>query len=256
MGGIGKTRLALEVAATSADAFPDGVWLVDLAPVSAPSAVAGAAARALGVQELGAMPVLERLGAHLAGRRALIVLDNCEHLIDACAELTRALLSASADLRVQTTSRHALGVSGEHLSADPPLPLQDAVELLRDRATAVRMDFRVTAENDAAVSRLCTDLDGVPLAIELAASRLRTLSVQQTVDRLEDRFALLTGGSRTAWPHQRTLMDWSYELCTPAERLLWNRLSVLAGSLGLDEAEEVCSGEGISPVRPKPSASV
>ncbi|MEU1181921.1 LuxR C-terminal-related transcriptional regulator [Streptomyces sp. NPDC005820] len=250
MGGVGKTRLALEAAAASRRAFADGVWLVDLAPVREPLAVADAAAAALGVPELGARPALDRLTGYLAGRRALIVLDNCEHLVDACAELAQALLSAAPEVRVLATSRQTLGIAGEHVLVVPPLSVPDeAVELLRDRATAVRPEFRITDLNRAGASRLCAGLDGLPLAIELAASRLRTLTVDQAVDRLEDRFTLLTSGSRTARPRQRTLralVDWSYELCGPAERLLWNRLSVFVGGFTLDAVEGVCVGEGIA----------
>ncbi|MBK3645066.1 LuxR C-terminal-related transcriptional regulator [Streptomyces sp. MBT33] len=248
-GGVGKTRLALEVAATARKAFPDGTWLVDLAPVGDASAVATTAAAAVGIVDLGGRPALDRLAVRLAERRALIVLDNCEHLVDACAELADALLSACPGLRILATSRQTLGIGGEHVFTVPPLKVPDeAVELLRDRACAVRPDFRITDDNWDTVTRLCADLDGLPLAIELTASRLRTLTVEQAADRLEDRFALLTGGSRTARPRQRTLraaMEWSYELCSPAERLLWNRLSVFAGGFGLDAAEAVCAGEGL-----------
>ncbi|WP_416956595.1 LuxR C-terminal-related transcriptional regulator [Streptomyces sp. Agncl-13] len=224
---------------------------MDLAPVRDPSAVAGAAATALGVPDLGARPVLNDLARHLAGRRVLIVLDNCEYLVDACAELADRLLSASAELRILATSRKTLGIAGEHVVTVPPLSVADeAVELLRDRATAVRPDFRITDANWAGIRRLCADLEGLPLAIELAASRLRTLTVDQAVDRLEeDRFKLLTGRNQAAHPQQRTLralIDWSYDLCCPSERLLWNRLSVFASGFGLDAAEGVCSGEGIA----------
>ncbi|MER6961791.1 LuxR C-terminal-related transcriptional regulator [Streptomyces sp. NPDC000618] len=250
MGGVGKTRLALEAAAASRKAFPGGVWLVDLAPVREPSAVAGAAAAALGVPDLGATLVLEQLAGYLAERRALIVLDNCEHLVDACAELAETLLWAAPEVRVLATSRQTLGIAGEHVLVVPPLSVPDeAVELLQHRATAVRPEFQITDLNRAGASRLCADLDGLPLAIELAASRLRTLTVDQAVDRLEDRFTLLTSGSRTARPRQRTLralIDWSHELCGPAERLLWNRLSVFFGGFTLDAAEGVCVGEGIA----------
>ncbi|MFF9778634.1 ATP-binding protein [Streptomyces sp. NPDC013978] len=248
-GGVGKTRLALEVAAAVRKAFPDGTWLVDLAPVRDPSAVATTAAAAVGIVDLGDRPALDRLAERLAERRALIVLDNCEHLVDACAELASVLLSACPGLRVLATSRQTLGIAGEHVFTVPPLKVPDeAVELLRDRACAVRPEFRITDANWDTVTRLCAELDGLPLAIELTASRLRTLTVEQAADRLEDRFTLLTGGSRTARPRQRTLraaMEWSYELCSPAERLLWNRLSVFAGGFGLDAAEDVCAGEGL-----------
>lgn len=249
MGGVGKTRLALEVSTASRQAFSDGAWLVDLAPLHDPSAVAATAAGALRVPGLSARPVVDQLAAYLTGRRVLLVLDNCEHLIDACAALAKTLLSAAPELRILATSRHTLGVPGEHVLAVPPLPPQQAVELLRDRARAVRSDFHVDEGDHAKVARLCADLDGLPLAIELAASRLRTLTVEQITDRLENRFALLACGSWTALPHQRTLrgmIDWSYELCTPAERRLWNRLSVFAGGFSLEAAESVCTGEGIT----------
>jgi predicted ATPase/DNA-binding response OmpR family regulator len=254
MGGVGKTRLALEVAASSREVFADGVWLVDLAPVSDRSAVAATAAGALRVPDLGALPFLDQLAGYLAGRRALLVLDNCEHVIEACAELAGRLLSAAPELRILATSRHTMGVTGEHVFALAPLAQDDAVELLRDRAVAVRERFHGDeTDHDetghAGIARLCAHLDCLPLAIELAAARLRTLTVGQLTDRLEDRFALLTGGCRTAPAHQRTLrgvIGWSYELCAPAERLLWNRLSVFAGGFSLEAAEGVCSGQGIA----------
>ncbi|MGJ5898529.1 winged helix-turn-helix domain-containing protein [Streptomyces niveiscabiei] len=246
-GGVGKTRLALEVTAASAQAFTDGVWLVNLAPVSDPSAVPAAVASALRVPDRGARPFTDQLTGYLAGRHTLLVLDNCEHLVDACADLVATLLPAAPRLRVLATSRHTLGVTGEHVHALAPLARDEAVQLLRDRAAAVRSGY-ADDEPDDEIARLCTGLDHLPLAIELAASRLRTLSVGQLTDRLEDRFALLTGGSRTAPAHQRTLrgmIDWSYELCAPAERLLWNRLSVFAGGFSLEAAEAVCHGDGI-----------
>ncbi|MFF9780586.1 ATP-binding protein [Streptomyces sp. NPDC013978] len=249
VGGVGKTRLALEAAAACSKGFADGVWLVDLAPVQDPATVAPVTAGALGLPDLSATPLLERLAHHLAERQCLIVLDNCEHLLDACADLADTLLSAAPDLRILATSRQTLGMSGEHVFTVAPLSVPgEAVELLRDRAAASRPEFDVTDANREAVTRLCARLDGLPLAIELAASRLRTLTVDQVTERLADRFALLTGGSRTARPRQRTLralIDWSYDLCSPAERLLWNRLSVFAGGFGLDAAEAVGAGEGI-----------
>ncbi|MEU6352325.1 LuxR C-terminal-related transcriptional regulator [Streptomyces sp. NPDC047072] len=251
VGGVGKTRLALEAAAASRKGFADGVWLVDLAAVQDPAAVAAVTATALGIPDLSARPLREQLADHLAERQCLIVLDNCEHLVDACAELADTLLSAAPGLRILATSRHTLDMSGEHVFTVAPLSVPDeAVELLRHRAAANRPEFEVTDANREAVVRLCARLDGLPLAIELAASRLRTLTVEQVTERLEDRFALLTGGSRTALPRQRTLralIDWSYELCTPAERLLWNRLSVFVGGFGLDAAEAVGAGAGTEP---------
>ncbi|WP_256966789.1 ATP-binding protein [Streptomyces caniscabiei] len=246
-GGVGKTRLALEVAAASARAFSGGVRLVDLAQAREPAAVAEVAAAALGVADQGMRPVLELLTAHVAGRRMLVVLDNCEHLVEACAQLAQCLLSAAPEMRILATSRETLGLTGEHVFAVAPLARAEAVELLVQRTAAVRPGFRLTDVNRPAVDRLCADLDGLPLAIELAASRLRTLSVEQAVERLEERFGLLTSGSRGARPHQRTLraaLDWSWELCGPKERLLWSRLSVFAGGFTLEAAEGVCAGEG------------
>ncbi|GGM98515.1 ATP-binding protein [Streptomyces fuscichromogenes] len=248
-GGVGKTRLALEAARTFGRAFPDGAWLVDLAPVRDPAAVASTAAGTVRVPDPGTRPVLDQLTGYLARQRTLLILDNCEHLIGACAELARALLSAAPDLRILTTSRHVLGVTGEHVLGVSPLPSHDAVELLRHRAKAIRPDFSVGPADQAEVSRLCADLEGLPLAIELAASRLRSLTVRQLTERLENRFTLLTGKSRTAPSHQRTLrgvIDWSHELCDPAERLLWSRLSVFAGGFTLEAAEEVCAGGAIA----------
>ncbi|MEU1183888.1 LuxR C-terminal-related transcriptional regulator [Streptomyces sp. NPDC005820] len=248
-GGVGKTRLALEAAGEAAKYFPDGVWLVELAQVHDPAAVAGAVATALGVPDTGARPAVEQLAGYLAERRALILLDNCEHLARACAEVTKALLSAAPGLRILATSRHALDITGAHVLTVPPLCPEEAVGLLRDRATAVQPGFQVIEANRERVRQLCADLDGLPLAIELAASRLRALTVDQLADRLGDRFALLTSRGSTALPHQRTLrgtIDWSYELCSPAERLLWNRLSVFVGSFALDAVESVCVGDGVA----------
>ncbi|MFF5965205.1 ATP-binding protein [Streptomyces collinus] len=247
-GGVGKTRLALEVAAASVKAFPDGVWLVDVTRAQDLPTLARAVEGALRVPDLDARSGLERLARHLARRRALLVLDNCEHVVDACAELARTLLSAAPELHLLVTSRHTLGMTGELVHAVPPLPPDEAVELLSDRAAFVQQSFRITEANQGPAHRLCADLDGLPLAIELAASRLRILTVTQVADRLKDRFALLTRGDRATEPRRRTLravVDLSYELCTPAERLLWSRLSVFSGGFALDAAEDVCSGDGI-----------
>ncbi|MFJ9772208.1 ATP-binding protein [Kitasatospora sp. NPDC101157] len=262
-GGVGKSRLALRAAARAAGAFPDGTWLVDVAPVQDPLLLGHAVLEALRLTDGTARPPLDVLGEHLAGRRLLLVLDGCEHLVEACAELTDALLRALPGLRVLATSRAALRASGEHLLTLAPLPvgplpaqrvgpgpLPDAVRLFADRARAVLPSFEVTEANAEAVGLLCRRLDGIPLAVELAAGRLRALSVEQITARLDDRFRLLTGGSRTALPrHQtlRTTIGWSHELCTVQERLLWARLSVFAGSFDLEAAEYVCAGEGIEP---------
>ncbi|WNZ10840.1 LuxR C-terminal-related transcriptional regulator [Streptomyces sp. 11x1] len=248
-GGIGKTRLALEAATAADNAFPDGVWLVDLAPVLDPKAVVGATAAALGVGDVGSGSVVEKLAAHLSRRHALIVLDNCEHVVDASAELAQVLLSAAPQLRILATSRRMLRIVGEYVFDVPALSLNEAVDLLAARAAAVRPGFRLSDTNRNEAARLCAALDGLPLAIELAASRLRTLTIGQLTDRLEDRFALLSGGNRAARPRHRTLralIEWSYELCSPAERILWNRLAVFVGGFSLEAVESVCPGEGIA----------
>ena len=246
--GVGKTRLALEAASVSTKTFPDVIWLVDLAPLRESTAVAGITAATLGVPNLGVQPPEVQLAEYLGERRALIVLDNCEHLTLPCAELAKALLSAAPGLHILATSRHTLGVTGEHVYTVAPLPPDEAVDLLQERAAAVGAGFEVSEGNRSDVARLCADLDRLPLAIELAAPRLRMLTVEQVTDRLEDRFRLLTGSSPTLSPHQRTLREaigWSYELCAPAERLLWNRLSIFTGGFDLEAAEGVCAGGGI-----------
>ncbi|MER6298478.1 regulator [Kitasatospora sp. NPDC001539] len=260
-GGVGKSRLALRAAARAAGAFPDGTWLVDVAPVQDPLLLGHAVLEALQLTDGTARPPLDVLGERLAGRRLLLVLDGCEHLVGPCAELADALLRMLPGLRVLATSRSALRASGEHLLTLAPLPvgplpngsagvLPDAVRLFADRARAVLPSFEVTEANAEAVGLLCRRLDGIPLAVELAAGRLRALSVEQITARLDDRFRLLTGGCRTALPrHQtlRTTIGWSHELCTVQERLLWARLSVFAGGFDLEAAEYVCAGDGIEP---------
>ncbi|MEU9074819.1 regulator [Kitasatospora sp. NPDC048538] len=260
-GGVGKSRLALRAAARAAGAFPDGTWLVEVAPVQDPLLLGHAVLEALRLTDGTARPPMDVLTERLAGRRLLLVLDGCEHLVAACAELTEALLRGLPGVRVLATSRAPLRACGEHLHTLAPLPvgplpvgrvgsdaLPDAVRLFADRARAVLPSFEVTAANAEAVGLLCRRLDGIPLAVELAAGRLRALSVEQITARLDDRFRLLTGGSRTALPrHQtlRTTIGWSHELCTAQERLLWARLSVFAGSFDLDAAEYLCAGDGL-----------
>jgi predicted ATPase len=262
VGGVGKTRLAIEAATLARRGFRDGVWFADLAAVTDPEHVPQAVASALSVPDQSTRPAADQLAAHLAGRELLLVLDNCEHQLDACAPLAEHLLRSAPQLRLLITSREALGLVGEHLVLVPPLRLPaggrlppldsltqyDAITMLRDRAAAVAPGFAITAGNHQAVVRLCTELDGLPLGIELAASRLRTMPIEQLVERLGDRFRLLTGGSRAALPRQRTLralVDWSFELCSEPERLLWTRASVFAGGFTLAAAEGVCSGDGL-----------
>lgn len=261
VGGVGKTRLAVEAAGQLHGAFADGTWLVDLATVSESGLVAQTVAAAMGIRDQSPRPAVDQLVAYLADRHALLVLDNCEHLLDACGPLVDRLLRTCRQLRVLATSRETLGIDGEHVAQVPPLSVPEtggeaeglapeelkryeAVRLLMERATAVRPDFAITEHNSAAVGRLCAGLDGVPLAIELAATRLRSFSVEQLVDRLADRFGLLTSGSRAAQPRQRTLralIDWSHDLCSAAERRLWARLSVFGGGFDLEAAEGVCA---------------
>ncbi|MFI1519757.1 ATP-binding protein [Kitasatospora cineracea] len=256
-GGVGKSRLALRAAARLAPGFPDGAHLAELAPVQDPLLLGHAVLEALQLTDHTARPPLDVLVEQLADREALLVLDGCEHLVDACAELADALLRAAPGLRVLATSRQSLRAAGEHLLPLAPLPYlpadgdgadPEAMLLFADRAAAVRPGFRLEPRNRAGVALLCRRLDGIPLALELAAGRLRALSVEQLAARLDDRFRLLTGGERTAPARHRTLrtaIGWSHELCTMQERLLWARLSVFAGGFDLDAAEYVCAGRGL-----------
>ena len=261
-GGAGKTRLAVRLAHQVVNDFPDGVWLVDLAPLTVPDLVAQTIATALGVRE-GQRSVRDALFDTLRDRDLLLVLDNCEHLIACCAELVEALLRATPALRILTTSREALGVSGETVWRIPSLSLPEAqasvpvtalrdfesTQLFVDRASAAEPAFQPTPENSDAIVRICRRLDGIPLAIELAAARIVVLSPAQIEARLLDRFRLLTGGARTAVARQRTLeatVDWSYELLSDVERQLLSRLSVFPGSWTLEAAEHVCRDDGIN----------
>jgi predicted ATPase/DNA-binding SARP family transcriptional activator len=266
-GGAGKTRLAGETARALLGTLPDGAWLVELAAISPDADVAQAALSALGLRDtlLGDNPNAEptdRFIAAMRERQALIVLDNCEHVIESAAVFAHRVLGECRGLRVLATSREPLGITGEALWPVVPLalPAEDAtsqeieaspaVQLLRDRAEAVRRDLSVDANQLATMARICRALDGSPLAIELAAARLRTMSVEQLAHRLDDRFRLLTGGSRIALPRHRTLravVDWSWELLSDEERVVLRRLSVFAGGASLEAAEHVCAGEEIYP---------
>ncbi|PFG93090.1 non-specific serine/threonine protein kinase [Saccharopolyspora erythraea NRRL 2338] len=254
VGGVGKSRLAVHVARGLRRAFPDGVWLVELARVTEPGLLDRAVVADL---NLGDPPAgLDALVARLTGRRMLIVLDGCEHLLDECGPLVGAILSGAPEVRLLVTSRSPLGVAGERVWPVPPMTVpargsreSDAVVLFEDRASAVLPGFTVGPENQAAVATLCVQLDGLPLAIELAAVWMRSLSVDEILTRVTDHFQLLNGGDRSAVPHHRSLratIAWSFDLCTPVERTLWSRLSVFAGGFELESAEEVCSGDGLS----------
>lgn len=260
-GGAGKTRLSQETAEAVADAWPDGVWLAELAPVDDPDTVPEAVLTALGARETvlrgaGAEELraadrtgddpLVRLTEHCAPRRMLLLLDNCEHVVGAAAALTDHLLTHCPQLTVLATSREPLGVPGEFVRPVEPLPDPMALRLLAERGAAARPGFRTDADEAtaAACAEICRRLDGLPLAIELAAARLRMLSPRQIADRLDDRFRLLTSGSRTVLPRQQTLravVDWSWELLDEGERAVLRRLAVFAGGCGIAAAEEVCA---------------
>ncbi len=245
-GGVGKTRLAVQLASQLTDAFADGVWWVGLAPITDPDLVAVAVMRTLGLPDQAGRSTIDTLARFIADRALLIVLDNCEHLLDACAALIAALLAACPRLTVLATSREPLGVPGEVTWGAPSLSLtDDAVELFTDRARLARPDFVVTAQNSAAVAEICRRLDGLPLAIELAAARVRSLSLDEIMDGLRNRFRLLTGGARTALPRQQTLrasVEWSHELLAEPERVVLRRLAVFRGGFDLDAAHAVASG--------------
>jgi predicted ATPase/DNA-binding CsgD family transcriptional regulator len=250
-GGVGKTRLAMQVAAELDPDYANGAWFAELAAISDPHMVGLTIASTLGLRHLTAQDVGEVLVSYLGERELLLVVDNCEHLIDECAHLLAELLRRCPGLTVLTTSRTVLGTADETVLTVPPLSVAagqpDARQLLVDRVRAFRPDFEVTAENRAALDTICTRLDGVPLTIELAASRLRVLAADQLVDRLRHRFTVLTGGSRSALPRQQTLralIDWSHDLCTPAERTLWARLAGMQGSFDIEAAEEICADPG------------
>jgi predicted ATPase/class 3 adenylate cyclase/DNA-binding CsgD family transcriptional regulator len=249
-GGVGKTRLAIRVAAQLAGEFSDGAWCVDLAPITDPELVPVTVARALGLPDHPGRSTTETLLHFVRDRQLLVVLDNCEHLLDASAALVLALLSGSKRLTLLATSREAIGVAGEVSWRVPSLSLSDeAAELFSDRARQARRDFTLTDDNAAVVREICTRLDGVPLAIELAAARVRALSPTEILDSLHDRFRLLTGGARTAVRRQQTLrasVDWSHALLTEPERVLFRRLAVFLGGFDLEGAQSVAGGDDVA----------
>ena len=253
VGGVGKTRLAVQAAAQASDRYPDGVFLVELSPLRDPGLLAATVAGRLGQPAQDDRPQLAALLDYLRDRTLLLILDTCEHLVDACAKLADALREAPG-VTMLATSRQPLGVAGECTFLLRPLPVpapdepvagSDAVELFAQRAAAVVEGFTVTDANRADVIGVCRALDGIPLGIELAAVRLRALPLGEMAEHLDDRFRVLTGGKRAGVERHHTLraaIEWSYELCTPAEQLLWARLSVFAGAFDLAAAEEVCAG--------------
>jgi non-specific serine/threonine protein kinase len=261
-GGVGKTRLALRVAADAVDDYADGVWFIDLAPIADERLVVGAILRSLGLHEATGQGAFELLREQLGSCRLLLVLDNCEHVVSSCARLSEALLRDCAHLTIITTSRERLGIPSETLWTVLPLRIPpshtstagvsvdraleyEAVQLFVDRAVAVQPDFQLNTGNASSVMELCKRLDGIPLAIELAAPRLRLLALEELVRRMQDRFGLLSAGSRTAHPRHKTLraaVEWSYDVLSSPERILFHRFAVFADGCTLEAAEGICCG--------------
>ncbi len=261
-GGLGKTRLAIQLASDLSSEYKDGSWWVDLVPLFDPALVPQAVAKALGVREIPNVPLIETLADILCSKQILLVLDNCEHLVAAAAQLVEFLLGSCASIKILTTSREALGISGETIwrvpslslpTAEIPLSIEElgqyeSARLFIERARAANSGFAPTKENAVLIVHISRRLDGIPLAIELAAARVKTLAVQQIAMRLDDRFNLLARGSRTALPRHQTLratIDWSYELLSESEKVLFRRLAVFAGGWTLEGAEFVCAGDGL-----------
>ena len=264
-GGTGKTRLGIQVAAELLDRFPQGVWLVELATISDPTQVPEAIAGAMDIREEHGRAALETLVHALRTRRLLLVMDNCEHLLDACARIASTLLRSCPELRILATSREALSIEGETIQHVSPLKVVEferpeyarsvdkvaqieAVQLFLERASAARPEFELTAANALVVAKICWRLDGIPLAIELAAARVKVLTLEQILEQLDDRFRLLSAGNRAAQSRQQTLgalIDWSYDLLSEPERILLRRLSVFVAGRTVAMAEEVCAGDGI-----------
>ena len=257
-GGVGKTRIALRTAGTVAGNYAHGVWLVELAALSAPERVVEAVATVLGVAERPGIPLVETLAHALAGRQLLIVLDNCEHLISACVDLLTALLPACADLYVLATSREPLGIAGEVVCGVEPLPVpseegsfddfvkSEAVQLLVTRIQAADPSFALTPHNAPVAGRICRLVDGLPLAIELAAARVSTMNASDIAARLSDPLSLLTHGQRNAPARHQTLratIDWSVQLLNEPERMLLCRLAVFNGGCTVDAVVQVCGGD-------------
>lgn len=263
IGGVGKTRLALRAAANAKQNFSNGVWLVELGELSDESLLVDVVVAALGLRDQSALSPNTLLLNFLANREVLLLLDNCEQVVDAAASLSETLLRSCPGVRILATSREAFGIGAESVMRVPPLtvpdpdcepslrglPRYDAVTLFVERAASAVPHFELTDDNRSVVTQICNRLDGLPLPIELAAAQLRAMSPEQILQRLDDRYSLLTRGNRSAPSRQRTLrlcIDWSHDLCTPQEQLVWARLSVFAGSVGLDAAEGVC-GTGMNP---------
>jgi len=262
MGGLGKTRLSLQIAADMLDAYPDGIWFLDLAPIRDPTFVPHEAAQVLAVREEPGKPLTHTLCAHLKSRKCLLIFDNCEQVVSACASLANALLRAAPDVRIIASSREALRVPGEQVYPVLPLALpsptasvetlsrSEAVQLFMARAQLQKPGFTLTEREAPAVAELCARVEGIPLALELAAARMRSLSLQEINKRLHNRFTLLTGGGRVLLERQQTLralVAWSYDLLNDNEKLLFERLGVFVGGFDLAAAEAVCGAEPLMP---------
>jgi predicted ATPase/class 3 adenylate cyclase len=247
-GGTGKSRLSIEAGAEELANFTNGVWLIELAPLSDPAQIIPSMAQAFSLQELPFNPLASRIREYLSDKKLLLILDNCEHLIAACARLADDLLHQCAGLKILASSREALGIAGEMAYPTPPLAGSESTRLFVERARAANPKFSLTDSSAASISQICSRLDGIPLAIELAAARTKLFSVDQIAARLDDRFKLLTGGSRTALPRQQTLralIDWSYNLLSEEERALLRRLSIFAGGWTYEAAEFVCPDQDV-----------
>jgi predicted ATPase/class 3 adenylate cyclase len=248
VGGVGKTRLALQLAAETLPSFRDGAWFCEFAPLKSGDAVPDIAAAVFSLQPSPGQTMTDALIESLRAKELLLVLDNCEHVLDAVAHLVERIERECPDVTVLATSREGLALRGERIVAVPSLAQDDASRLFADRAADVQAGFSLNGENEAAVQRLCERLDGIPLAIELAAARVRSMTVSELNQRLDDRFRLLTGGSRTALERHQTLratVDWSYDLLSPPERVLLDRLAVFAGGFMLDAAQAVAGGDDL-----------
>ena len=264
-GGVGKTRLALQVGTELLDRYPDGVWFVDFAPISDPEVVSSVTAQALGMSQQEGRRVDESIPPWLERKKLLLIFDNCEHVLENVASLADAILKTAQDVRIVATTRQPLDIVGEKLSRldslDVPHKVADltpasvigfgAVALFVDRALLVDKSFALTDDTAPIVADICRRLDGIPLAIELAAARVKVLSIPHLAERLNERFKILTGGSRSALPRQKTLtalLDWSYDLLAPQEQLLFARLGIFAGGFGLDAATNICGGDGLDEI--------
>jgi predicted ATPase/class 3 adenylate cyclase len=266
-GGTGKTRLSLELASRNISKFADGVWLIELAPIADPALILQAAASVLNVRAQAGMPLMNFVADYLRAKQLLLIFDNCEHLVEASASLAEELLHLAPNIKILASSREALGIAGETVYRVPSLSMPnqanvtrdaalgfESVRLFADRASAANPKFKLTDENASSVAQICSRLDGIPLALELAASRVSAFTPEQIAKRLDDRFKLLTGGSRTALPRQQTLralIDWSYDILSEPERKLLRQLSVFAGGWVFDAAETICAGSDVLTLLPQ-----